>query len=74
MKISYILLQDIGRWTDGWIVYSIYAIMVIAIVAFVYYKWKKGKRTSVEISNYGKQVMKIIMIFNRKKGNHTVPF
>lgn len=43
MKISYILLQDIGRWTDGWIVYSIYAIVVIAIVAFVYYKWKKGK-------------------------------
>lgn len=43
MKINILLLQDIGRWTDGWIAYSLYGIVVIAIFVFVIYKVRKGK-------------------------------
>lgn len=44
MKIDLILLQDIGRWTDGWIAYSLYGIVVIAIFIFVNYKVRRGKQ------------------------------
>ena len=43
MKINILLLQDIGRWTDGWIAYSLYGIVVIAIFVFIIYKVRKGK-------------------------------
>lgn len=43
MRSSAVILQDIGRWTDGWIAYSLYGIVVIAIFVFVIYKLRKGK-------------------------------
>lgn len=43
MKLNIILLQDIGRWTDGWVAYSLYGIVVIAIAVFLIYKIRKGK-------------------------------
>ena len=39
-----LLVQDIGRWTDGWITYSIYGIVFIALIGFVIYKVVKGKQ------------------------------
>ena len=43
MKTSTLLLQDIGRWTDGWVAYSLYGIVVIGIFAFLIFKLVKGK-------------------------------
>lgn len=38
------LIQDIGRWTDGWILYGIYGVVAIAVLAFVVYKVIQGKK------------------------------
>ncbi len=43
MRTTQILLQDIGRWTDGWVTYSLYGIVVIAIAVFLIYKIRKAK-------------------------------
>ncbi|MAZ28077.1 hypothetical protein ACH3O9_08895 [Leeuwenhoekiella sp. A16] len=43
MKLNILLLQDIGRWTDGWIAYSLYGIVVVAIAVFLIYKIRKAK-------------------------------
>tara|TARA_R100000935_G_scaffold15425_2_gene30843 strand:+ start:60684 stop:60872 length:189 start_codon:yes stop_codon:yes gene_type:complete len=43
MRTTQILLQDIGRWTDGWVAYSLYGIVVIAIAVFLIYKLRKAK-------------------------------
>lgn len=43
MKMKTVLIQDIGRWTDGWVAYSLYGIVVIAIAVFLIYKIRKAK-------------------------------
>lgn len=43
MRTTQILLQDINRWTDGWVAYSLYGIVVIAIAVFLIYKLRKAK-------------------------------
>jgi len=43
MKQNILLFQDIGRWTEGWVAYSLYGIVVIAIAVFLIYKVRKGK-------------------------------
>jgi hypothetical protein len=36
--------QNIGRWTDGWLAYSLYGIVVVAILIFLIVKIRKARK------------------------------